>query len=108
MPTLCFVDAESGTDNSITDALQVDEGSCSDVLYNIAIDLNHSSNACCTSSFYFEIVLPKDNYFLLKYTFDIEQSTFMLANVILDQLERELGGLYNILIIYFSFFCGEV
>ena len=107
MPTLCFVDAESGTDNSITDPLQVDEGSCSDVPYNMAIDLKHSSNMCCTSSFYFEIVLPQDNYFMSKYTFDIEQSSFMLTNVILDQLECE-PGLYNILILYFSLFCGEV
>ena len=30
MPTLSFIDMESGTDNSITDALQVDESSCSD------------------------------------------------------------------------------
>ena len=33
-------------------------------------------------------MLPQDNYFLWKYTFDIEKSTFMLANVILDKLER--------------------
>ena len=107
MPTLCFVDAESGTDNSTTDALQFDEGSCSDVPYNMANYLKHSSNMCCTSSFYFEIVLPQDNYFMSKYMFDIEQSSFMLANVILDQLECE-PGLYNILILFFILFCGEV
>ena len=107
MPTLCFDDAESGTDNSTTDALQFDEGSCSDVLCNMANYLKHSSNVCCTSSFYFEIVLPQDNYFMLKYTFDIEQSSFMLANVISGQLERE-PGLSNILIVFFILFCGEV
>ena len=145
MPTLSFVDTESGTDNSITDALQVDDGSCHDVPYNTAIELKHPSNAHFTSSFSSEIVyslcltnygfvnwehlmmrnhfsyisknlppsypqlchnhqlvivqsqillwtvkssgkskimLPQDNYFLWKYTFDIKQSTFMLANVI--------------------------
>ena len=107
MPTLCFVDAESWADNSTTDALQFDEGSCSDVLYNMANFLKHSSNTCCTSSFYFEIVLPQDNYFMSKYTIDIEQSSFMLANVILDQLEHE-PGLYNILILFFIWLCGEV
>ena len=71
MPTLCFIDTESGTNNSTPDALQVDDGSCSDVLENTAIKLKHSSNVCCTSSFYSEIVLPQDNYFMLKYTFDI-------------------------------------
>ena len=106
MPTLCFIDTESGTDNSITDALQVDDASCIDVPYNMAIKLKYTSNACCTSSFYSEIVLPQDNYFMSKYTFDIEQSSFMLANVILDQLEHE-PGLYNILILFFIF-CGEV
>ena len=105
MPTLCFADTESGTDSSITDALQVDDGSCSDVLYNTAIKMKHPSNVCCTSSFYSEIVLSQDNYFMLKYTYDIEQSSFMLSKVILDQLECE-PGLYNIF--YFSFFCGEV
>ena len=84
MPTLCFVDAESLTNNSTTDPLQFDEGSCSDVLYNMANYLKHSSNAYCTSSFFFEIVLPQDNYFMSKYTIDIEQSSFMLANVILQ------------------------
>ena len=78
MPTLCFVDTESGTDKSTTDALQVDDGSCSDAPYNTAIELKHSSNACCTSSFYSVLVLPQDNYFMSKYTFDIEQSSFML------------------------------
>ena len=52
MPTVCFIDTESGTDNSITDALQVDDSSCSDVPYNTVIELKHSSNACCSSSFY--------------------------------------------------------
>ena len=151
MHTLSFVDTESGTDNSITDALQVDDSSCSDVLCNTAIELKHPSNVHFTSSFSSEIVyslcltdygfvnwehlttrnlfsyisknlppsyaqfchnhqlaivqsqillwtvkssgkiiimLPQDNYFFWKYTFDIEQSTFMLANVILDKLER--------------------
>ena len=41
------------------------------------------------------------------YTIDIEQSSFMLANVIFDHLERE-PGLYNILILFFIMFCGEV
>ena len=99
-------------DNSTTDALQFDEGSCSDVPYNMVNYLKHSSNACCTSSFYFEIVLPQDSYFMLKskYTTDIEQSSFMLANVILDQLEHE-PGLYNILNsnpIFHILCCGEV
>ena len=84
MPTLCFVDAESLTNNSTTDPLQFDEGSCSDVPYNMVNYLKHSSNAYSTSSFFFEIVLPQDNYFMLKYTIDIEQSSFMLANVILQ------------------------
>ena len=89
------------------DALQFDEGSCGDVPYNMVNCLKHSSNTCCTSSFYFEIVLPQDNYFMSKYTIDIGQSSFMLVNVILDQLERE-PGLYNILILFFILFCGEV
>ena len=151
MPTLSIIDMESGTNNSITDALQVDDGSCSDVPYNMVIELKHPSNTHFTSSFSSEIfyslrltdygfmnwehltmrnlfscilknlppsyaqfchdhqlaivqsqillwtvkssgkiiiMLPQDNYFLWKYTFDIEQSTFMLANVILDKLER--------------------
>ena len=95
--------------NSTIDAVQFDEGSCSDVLYSMANYLKHSSNVCCTSSFYFEIVLPQDNYFMSKskYTINIEQSSFMLANVILDEFERE-PGLYNILILFFIMFCGEV
>ena len=56
MPTLRFVDMESGTDNSMTDAPQVDDGSCSDVPYNTAIELKNPSNACFTSSFSSEIV----------------------------------------------------
>ena len=56
MPTLSFIDTESGTDNSITDALQVDDGSCSDVPYNMSIELKHPSNTRFTSSFSSEIV----------------------------------------------------
>ena len=57
MHTLSFVDTESGTDNSITDALQVGDGSCSDVPYNTVIELKHPSNVRFTSSFSSEIVL---------------------------------------------------
>ena len=54
------------------------------------------------------IMLPQDNYYLQKDTFDVEQSTFMLANVILDKLERGAAeelcpepGLNNILFFHF-------